>query len=139
MKRLLLLPLLLTGCSKVYYVEYLVGSWSGTADEDKGQSLQMTAKFDYDEDDDGEGTFTGKVDIDNYIYLVNGAKSDKESADVHLTPQDPNRGEGDLTKVALNEDGDAIEGGFEVSICPIGTNQDPNICILSGTFSLDME
>ena len=136
MKRLVLLPLLLSGCKSVYYVEYLVGSWAGTA-EATGQSMPMTAAFEYEEDEDGEGTFAGTVDIDSYVYLVNGATSDAESADVHLVPQDPNRGEGDLTKVVLTEEEDAIEGSFEINVCPPGTGQDPAICVLSGTFSLD--
>lgn len=131
---------LLGGCKSTYYVEYLAGDWTGTASA-QGAQIPMSASFEWDEEKakDEKSAFGGEIDVDGYLYSVNGVTSDKESADIHLTPQDPNRGEGDLKGVALNEDEDAITGSLELNVCPPGTNQDPAICVLSGDFELDLE
>ncbi len=138
----LLLPFLLVGCKAEYYVQHLEGDWAGTASTGAAE-VPMTASFKWDEElaaeeDKEQNAFSGTVDIDGYVYSANGVTSAKESADIHLTPTDV-RGEGDLTEVMLNEDGDAITGAFSINVCPPGTAQDPAICVLSGDFELEME
>lgn len=120
------------GCKKSTYIEMLDGDWSGTATA-ADTSLATTASFSWD---DEKEEFTGVVDFDGYAYLVNGASSDKESAELDLYP-DVGQGPGSVKEIVLNEDGDEFEAKFDINICPEGEG-DPATCELSGNLKMKM-
>jgi hypothetical protein len=130
---LVLVPIVLAvGCKKYTYIEQLDGDWSGTATS-ADVSLPTTASFTWD---DEKERFDGTVDFDGYYYLVNGATSDKETAELELYP-DVGQGPGSITEIILNEDGDAFEAKFKINICA-GGEGDPAACELTGTLDMKM-
>ena len=125
--------LLAPGCKKYTYIEQLDGDWAGTATA-ADVSLPTTASFTWDDD---EMAFTGTVDFDGYYYLVNGASSDKESAEIGLYP-DVGQGQGQITAITVNEDGDELDSKFLINVCANGEG-DPATCELVGTLNMKMQ
>jgi hypothetical protein len=132
---LFVVPLVLsaTGCKKYTLVEQLDGDWAGTATA-ADVLLPTTASFVWD---DEEEAFTGTVDFDGYYYLVNGAASDKEYAEMGLYP-DVGQGPGEINTIELNEEGDEFDSKFKINICANGEG-DPAACELVGTLNMKMQ
>jgi hypothetical protein len=129
-----LLPAALaTGCKKYTYIEQLDGDWTGTATSGAA-SLPTTATFSWD---DEKEVFGGTVDFDGYYYLVNGASSDKESAELILYSDGDLIGPGKITALELNEEGDEFDSKFTINICP-GGEGDPALCEVPGTLNMKM-
>ncbi|MEZ4236468.1 MAG: hypothetical protein R3F59_09975 [Myxococcota bacterium] len=119
------LLLLGSACSKYYYVELLDGKWVGVATDGQGGEHPMYAEFKFDEEADQQ--FTGTVDLDGWIYLVEGATSDKKAADIELYNELGVR-DAKLTKVKV-EDED-MKGDYTE------TTADGEV---TGSFSLSMQ
>jgi hypothetical protein len=126
--------LVTTGCKKVTYIEDLAGDWTGEA-VSGATVLPTTATFLWD---DEEEKFSGSIDFDGYVYYVGQASSDKETAQLELTPL-IGQGPGSMTDVVLEgeekEEKNKLSAKVKLNVCPNGEGA-PAECELVGAATL---
>jgi hypothetical protein len=117
---------LTVGCSKYPYVSLLDGVWTGNANDASGNVFPMTNDLTYDEKDGEDGSIYGTVDIGGYVFNVDGASSDKKSAELNMV--NPLFPAGGTLKNVMVEDDTTMTGDYAI----------PDIQF-SGDFTLSLE
>lgn len=124
---------LATACGPDPYIADLAGNWVGTAVNADGITVVANAQFKYDKETDPDRPFSGQLDLGEWIYYVNSATSDKESAQVKLVLNTEARA---VTIDATVED-TTMQANYVVDLCYAqAKGQDPALCTENGTLTL---